>query len=247
MMLSKNESKFIKSLKLKKYRQQERCFLVEGEKNIEEVLRSDMLVRYIVGTEEFLQRLESKNLVLPTWHIVKQTLLESLSSLKTNQSGLAIVEMPKESTGSLTDNHILALDNVNDPGNLGTIIRTMDWFGFGTLLCSHESADFYNPKTIAATMCSFTRIIPKYVDLPETLASLRADGHILHGLVLDGEPMTLRSITKGVFIMGSESHGISKAVLSVLDRRCTISSYGQAESLNVAIATAIVLHEIRRP
>ena len=246
-MISKNESKFIKSLKLKKYRQQERCFLVEGEKNVEEVLRSDMRVQYVVGTEEFVQRLESKNLALPTFYAVKQAQLETLSSLKSNQHGLAVVEMPNPSNHPIRGNRILALDNVNDPGNLGTIIRTMDWFGFETLLCSNESADFYNPKTIAATMGSFTRVTPNYVDLPTTLVSLKGQGRHIHGLTLNGDPMDAATLSQGVFVMGSESHGISEEVLRLLDHRWTIPSYGRAESLNVAIATAILLHEIRRP
>ncbi|MEM9326236.1 MAG: RNA methyltransferase [Bacteroidota bacterium] len=247
MMLSKNESKFIKSLKLKKYRQQERGFLVEGEKNVEEVLQSNLQIHSLVGTPEFLERLDPKYVVGHETRTVKQSQLESLGTLKSNQSALAVVRMPIVEGEENQQDHIIALDSVSDPGNLGTIIRTMDWFGYRTLLCSEGTADFYNPKAIAATMGSFTRVFPHYVDLPDKLRILKASGLNIYGLVLDGAPLTVGPLGPGVYVLGSESHGISSDVLRLLDHRLTISSSGRAESLNVAIASAILLHELRRP
>ncbi len=246
-MLSKNDSKFVKSLKLKKYRQQERCFLVEGEKNIEEVLPSSLRVRFLVGTTDYIQRLQSRDVVLPTYYEVKQNQLESLGSFKSNQAGLAVVEMPKETVYAPLDDYVLVLDQVSDPGNLGTIVRTMDWFGFRSLVCSPDSADFYNPKTIAATMGSFTRIVPSYADLSAFLKEQKKTGTPVYGLVLGGDILTKSTLGPGIYVMGSEAHGISPEVMDLLDHRCTIRGHGNAESLNVAIATAVLLHEIRRP
>lgn len=244
-MVTKNDLKFIKSLKLKKYRTLENKFCVEGRKNIEELLDSSYKVLRILGTEEFRNHLVANDFNVQNFETVKQDLVESLSSFKSNMSGVAVVEKPKPVINHvLNDNElIIALDGVNDPGNLGSIIRSLDWFGFNQLYCSNECAELYNPKTLSATMGSFTRVNVNYIDIE---AFLRGQAGVsIYGLTLKGEPIEGKKAQKGIYILGSESHGISKKVLSLLTEEIKISGYGAAESLNVAMTSSILLYHLR--
>ncbi|HNP20044.1 MAG TPA: RNA methyltransferase [Fulvivirga sp.] len=244
-MISNTTAKFIKSLQLKKYRKKEQKFLVEGEKSVLEVIQSRFKVTMIMGTEDFIFRNRS---LLTALEVIPTTSakLQALGTFKTNDSALAVVEIQPEAKLSIpTNEFILALDGVNDPGNLGTIIRIADWYGFKNIIASRETADFYNPKVISSSKGSFTRIGLHYCDLLDTLKDL----HIpIYGTFMDGENVHGISFKKnGVLVMGNEANGISKEVETLVSQKITIPKFGEAESLNVAMATAVICDNIRRP
>lgn len=244
-MISKRFSKFTKSLKIKKLRVREKRFLVEGKKNVIELVHSTFKIHHIFATSEFIEgnkfQLQNVN------HLLQETTsseLQDIGTFKTNNDCLAVAEIKDYSLSDLSfEDHIVALDKVSDPGNLGTIIRTLDWFGFDQLVCSHETAEFYNPKVINSTMGSFTRIKIVYTDLVDFIrqAPLQAFGADLEGTIISQwnpqKPV--------IVVMGSESHGISPELEKSLDGKVTIPKYGQAESLNVGIATAIFCNQLR--
>ena len=241
-MLSRKDQKFIKSLKVKKYRSSEKCFLVEGAKNVQELLNSDFQTEIVIGTEEFFT--EKVHMGAQRKEVVKSDLLGQLSTFKTNHDGLAVAKMKDFNRKPIDANdHLFALDGVGDPGNLGTIIRTLDWFGFTQIVCSQDCAEFYHPKVINSSMGSFTRINPYYCLLPKFIADSKLlafgadmDGDSIHEISLDGP---------SIFVMGSESHGISKEVEKHLESRVSIPRYGKAESLNVAMAAGIIASHLR--
>ncbi len=243
-MLTKSTIKFIKSLQEKKYRKQEQCFIVEGGKSVKEVLASDFEVRMVVGTEIFMQALGS---VKPTVesYVVKPDVLGSLGDFQTNDTALAVVKMNNENNLSIAqDNFTLVLDDIRDPGNLGTIIRTADWYGIKHILASEETVDFYNPKVINSTKGSFTRVQVHYTDLNAILA---ANELPVFGAFLTGENVHQAKFPKaGLLVIGNESNGISPSLSTKITHPVTIPKFGQAESLNAAIATAILLDNIRR-
>ena len=242
-MLSKKEQKYIQSLKVKKYRTREKRFLVEGAKNVLELLSSDFEIDLIVSTKEFLNELsdESSNLRIET---VSENLLSQLGAFKTNETCLALARQKQEKKFSLelTD-HLFVLDGVGDPGNFGTIIRTLDWFGFHHLVCSSDCAEFYHPKTIASTMGSFTRVTVYYEELNQLLKDVKepvlgADGN--------GSNMYSSEIkSPSIIIMGSESHGIRPELFEILTKKIAIPKVGMAESLNVGVATGIIAGYLR--
>lgn len=243
-MVSIKQSKFVKSLKLKKYRTKENCFIVEGGKNVLEAISSNCSIRYLLATSEFLQNNDLSGEIIEK-KILEVTAkeLEDLGTFKVNNECLAVVEMFTPQMEVSFSDHVVALDGVSDPGNLGTIIRTMDWFGFKTLVCSRDTADFYNPKVINSTMGSFTRIQVVYTALDEFLkkAPLPSFGADLHGLPLQ----QWNPESPVILVMGSESHGLSESVSNQLTQHVTIPKIGGAESLNVAIATSILCSHLR--
>lgn len=236
-MLSRNEIKQIKALKLKKYRNRERKFLVEGIKNVTEVLHSDFKVHHLFVTEKIKDEFKNHN---PS--IITEKNLNEISNFKNNTTCVAVVEF--QSVGSVqslnSSEHIIYLDNVSDPGNLGTIIRTMDWFSLRQLVCSPDCAEFYNPKTISSTMGSFTRIQPIYLEFNE-VKSIHSQKY---GLALGGTEISTVSKKPATWILGSESHGISEEISSSLTNKLIIPGKGQAESLNVGIAAGILCYEL---
>ncbi|MFY0608385.1 MAG: RNA methyltransferase [Cyclobacteriaceae bacterium] len=244
-MVSIKQSKFIKSLKIKKYRLREKCFLIEGKKNVLEGITSDCKLRYILGTKDFIS---SNQTILNSNDFdvieVASNVLTELGTFKMNNECLAVAEMFEDKIEEVSfRENIVVLDGVSDPGNLGTIIRTLDWFGMTQLVCSTDSADLYNPKVINATMGSFTRVKVNYVDLPEFIESspLKAYGADLEGKILH----QWKSHDPILLVMGSESHGISTEVQELLSDRLTIQKIGEAESLNVAIATGIFCQHLK--
>lgn len=245
-MLSKNTVKFIKSLHQKKYRTEEGLFFVEGEKSVVEVLKSDFLVDLLLVTDSFEQRNFSLVKGFKGELIrVNQGQLEQLGQYQSNDAALAVVRM-KPNTAFIPSGSelIIALDEVRDPGNLGTIIRIADWYGIKKLVFSPHTAEFYNPKVIQATMGSFTRVQFFYENLEAVFSRWKLP---VFGAFLEGENIhELSHIEPGVILMGNESKGISPEIEKWVSQKVTIPGFGQAESLNVAIATAILCDNFKR-
>jgi TrmH family RNA methyltransferase len=245
-MLSKNTVKFIKSLHQKKYRAEHQKFFVEGEKSVVEVINSNFVIDFLVATPDFIER-HDVLLKKCSFEIIQATKnqLESLGQYQSNDSALAVVKQKVNEVFTPGQNElVVALDDVRDPGNLGTIIRIADWYGIKKLLFSSQTADFYNPKVIQASMGSFTRIQFFYGDLPTVLSSWNLP---VYGAFLDGENLhSLSKVEPGVILMGNESKGISPEVEPFVSRKITIPAFGSAESLNVAIATAVLCDNFKR-
>lgn len=237
--LSKNQIKLISSLKQKKYRQLHGLFVAEGIKTINELLNSNFALHTLFTTESF--NIDAKNEVLIT-----NKELQQISFLKTPNKSLAIFNIPKPKDID-TNQLIVALDDVRDPGNLGTIIRLCDWFGVKDLVCSHETVDCFNPKVIQATMGSITRVNISYIDLPIFLKEIDLP---VFGTFMDGKNVYGEDLPKkGVLVMGNEANGISETIASFVDEKIAIPRFGNiqaTESLNVATATAILLSEFKR-
>ncbi len=245
-MLSKNTVKFIKSLHQKKFRNQEQRFFVEGEKSVLEVLKSTFEVELLLGTNSFVEANQSLINQSPTELIsVTQNQLEGLGHYQSNDAALAVVKirsnLPFEyPAGEL----VIGLDDVRDPGNLGTIIRIADWYGIKHLIFSPQTAEFYNPKVIQASMGSFTRVNFFYGDLKEHFDKWDVP---VYGAFLNGQNIhTLENPRPGVILMGNESKGISADLENSVSQKLTIPGFGEAESLNVAIATAIICDNFKR-
>ena len=244
-MISKTELKYIKSLKNKKCRTSERLFLVEGEKNILELLDSDFEIRYLLGTEGFLKK-NSENIHRHHFEQVSRSMLSSVSSLQTNDQALAVVVQKEfEYNEKNPPRVLLALDGINDPGNLGTIIRTVDWFGVNHIICSEDTVDFYNPKVISATKGSFTRVRPIYLNLENFMRSFEG---VKTGATMSGVSLNDWKITNKpqLLVFGSESHGLRPSIRKLLDECVYISGSGYTESLNVGIAFGIFCWEVLR-
>jgi TrmH family RNA methyltransferase len=244
-MISKAKSKFIKSLQIKKYRKQEQCFLAEGRKSILELLNSDFELVMLVATREFLQ--QYTGLIPKSIEVVEVDMkeLQGVGEFQTNDTGIAVARIkPNEPLTIDSNEFALVLDDIRDPGNLGTIIRTADWYGVHKIIASTESAEIYNPKVISATMGSFTRVRIFYTDLAGFLSRFP---HEVFGTYLEGEDIHSVNFGKGgLIVIGNESNGISSDVGKHISKRITIPKVGKAESLNAAIATAIVLDNLRR-
>jgi RNA methyltransferase, TrmH family len=245
-MLSKNTLKFIKSLHQKKFRKQEGAFFVEGTKIVTELLQSDFEITHLLFTSKFGDIHSSlikrhKDIA----YEVSVATLESLGEFKTNETVLAVAKTkPNNPILPSADEWIIALDDVRDPGNLGTIIRIADWYGIQKLVLSLESADYYNPKVLHASMGSFTRVSVYYTELLPFLQDLKRP---VYGAFLDGKSIYQSSPDKaGVILMGNESNGISQGLNKAVTDRITIPRFGHAESLNVAVATAIICDNIKR-
>ncbi|MEM9392038.1 MAG: RNA methyltransferase [Bacteroidota bacterium] len=242
-MVSRTVTKFIKSLQLKKYRQIEQRFVVEGEKSVLEVLQSSYKVQQIVATPEFQdkhqKRLESVDIVNATYRE-----LSSLGNFKSNNSALAIVEMKPNTPFSVKSEYALALDGINDPGNLGTIIRVADWYGIKKIIASKETADCYNPKVVSASKGSFTRVELFYTYLPEYLKSIHLT---IYGAYMKGENIHRAQFEKdGIIVLGNESNGISAELEPYISRKISIPRQGEAESLNVGVAAAVICDNVSR-
>jgi TrmH family RNA methyltransferase len=240
--LSKIKAKYIKSLQLKKNRDKEGRFIVEGKKSILEFINSDFKISLIAGTEEFYGQNRLPESILEKY-IAKPAELSNCGTLKTNNSALAVVEKPAEKklTGDFSG-VILALDGINDPGNLGTIIRTADWFGIGSVLLNDDSVDAFNPKVISASKGSLSRVKVYYQELSGFLASYT--GEVLAADMSGKSLAQIKPISSGVIIMGNESHGLSRQVDNYITQRITIPALGKAESLNVGVATGIICYQL---
>lgn len=247
-MLSKNKVKYLHSLQLKKNRKTEGVFVAEGAKLVGELL-GHFPCRYVCMTEDCA-------LTIPSGcecDIITDEELRRVSTLECPQQILAVFSQPVY-TASIADiapqELVIALDEVQNPGNLGTIIRLADWFGIRHIFCSQVCADVFNPKTVQATMGGLARIQVHYCNLAEELAKLRNTP--IYGTFLDGDSIYKQSLSaSGVIVMGNEGRGVSTDVAALVTHRLLIPNYPEGtqttESLNVAIATAVVCAEFRRP
>jgi TrmH family RNA methyltransferase len=245
-MLSKSQISFLKSLQQKKVRKTHGLFLVEGYKSVREFIHSDYQVDTIYYTEAAAPKLLnlSQNIKLQQ---VASNDLDRISNLTTPQDVFATVKMPSGLTFKpvdLSNKYTLVLDGIQDPGNLGTIIRTADWFGIQHLICSEDTADAYNPKVVQATMGSLCRVKINYLPLEDFLKSSRLP---LYAALLNGENIYKTNFgSEGIIILGNEGQGIRPQIQQIVEHAVTIPRIGKAESLNVATATAIFCSEICR-
>ena len=250
-MVSKALGKYVQSLHQKKYRQRHGAFLVEGGKSVMELLSSDLKTEHLLATAEFVSQTHAQ---LPAHVQVSQATeheLTQLGTLATNTTALAVARLPTPrpllatvAQGAL----LLALDEVRDPGNLGTLLRLADWYGLPGVVLSPGCADAYSPKTVAASMGAFARVPVWEHDLTAWLPALPA-GVAVYGADLHGDNVHRLTLSpRGVLVMGSESHGLTPAVEACLTQRLHIprGAGGAAESLNVAISAAILLDNFFR-
>lgn len=244
--MTRAEIQFVRSLNDKRTRDAEGLFIAEGSKLVEEILASHLVVRHVYTTR---RELHGANIEL----ITPQE-MERISQLKNANDTLAIVEQPRyrlnrEEVGKRLT---LALDGVQNPGNLGTIIRLADWFGVEDIICSSECADCYNPKVVQATMGAILRVRVHYTaNLAELLSKSAAAGTPIYGTLLDGENIYTQELSShGIIVMGNEGRGLSDACRRVLTHKLFIPPYPAdaptSESLNVAMATGIIMAEFRR-
>jgi RNA methyltransferase, TrmH family len=250
----KKYQKLIKALHQKKFRNEEGLFLVEGEKSVIELLTAKNNMNPIKAealfyTEKFAQ---THHKFLTTFQkqvtyneLVTQNILESVGTLQTNDSAMVVAHIPPNNPLTIKQEMVLALADIRDPGNLGTITRIADWYGISKLVCSETTTDFYAPKVIAATMGSFLRVKAYYCDLGTYLSENK---HLpIYGAFLDGKNIYEQTFEKqGIIVIGNESNGIPAALESLITHRLTIPRFGQAESLNAGIATAIFCDNWRR-
>jgi TrmH family RNA methyltransferase len=215
---------------------------VEGKKGVEELLKSDFEVTVVCGTKSFI---DDNNLSGIEVIETTQAELESIGSVESNDSVLAIARIKENSRPSIGPNeYAIILDDIRDPGNLGTIIRTADWYGIRHVIASEETADFYNPKVIRSTMGSFCRVNVFYTSLTDFL---NGTDKIVYGAFLGGSDVhKLRFAPGGLIVVGNESNGISDEVAKFVSEKITIPRFGNAESLNASMATGIILDNLKR-
>jgi TrmH family RNA methyltransferase len=240
-MLSNNVIKIITSLSSKKYRQKYNLFVVEGVKNIGEVIKSSIKIKELFITEDFWP---DENSIKKTYIDEKE--LKKISFLSTPNVGLALCELPSNDENIKLNGLTIALDDIRDPGNLGTIIRLADWFGVENILCTKESVDLYNPKVVMSTMGSFTRVKVHYIELESFLSTYKGN---IFGTFMEGESIYEQKLPQeGILVMGNEANGISKPIENLTTNKLSIPFFGKngsTESLNVAVATSVILGEFK--
>ena len=239
-MVVKNQIKFVKSLQQKKYRNQYKLFVAEGVKLVKELLNAGLIADSIYCTDAEV----FKDLNID-YQEVSESELKKMSGLITPNKVLGVFRFKEVRDLDFTE-WILALDDIQDPGNLGTIIRLCDWFGIKHLLCSTNTVDCYNPKTLQATMGSIARVNVVYGSIAQ---AVNESALPFYGAFMDGENVyNIDFPSAGILLMGNEAHGISQELQGELTARIAIPQFGKSEieSLNVATATAILLNELRR-
>jgi TrmH family RNA methyltransferase len=244
----KSKIKFIKSLRLKKYRLQENSFILEGAKNVELLLASNYEVNIVVATANFLDEythlLLNRNIEI---FKVDQKVLSSLGTFQENNAALAVATIPANEPFTIhSHQYVLILDGISDPGNLGTIIRVADWYAMAGIICSNNTVELYNPKVLHASMGSFINTKVYYTDLTSYLAQTRLP---IMGAFTKGESIHTPQIvwpSEGLIIIGNEANGISEKLMPYIHRKISIPNYGRAESLNAALATAIICDNLTR-
>ena len=240
-MITRAEILDIKSLATKQGREELGAFIAEGEKLVGEIRNSSLRIRRILQTKP----------IFADGELISEKEMERISQLKTANAVLAVVELPKYklALANPAKNLVLALDRIQNPGNLGTIIRLADWFGISDIVCSEDTADCFNPKVVQATMGAILRVRVHYTNLAEWL-SAQGDAKV-YGTFLEGENIYNAQLEKsGVIVMGNEGQGISAEVAEKVSHKLLIPPYPAdrcgSESLNVAVATAVICSEFRR-
>lgn len=247
-MLSKTQVKYIQSLSHKKFRDEEGVFIAEGPKIVAEILKEKpSAVRYIYAVKNWHETNENlvKNIGTESLNEVSEKELEKISSLNTPNQVFAIIKkLPVQQNIDCKIQLVIALDEIQDPGNLGTIIRIADWFGIKHIICSKDCADVYNSKVVQSTMGSIIRVNVMYTDLEDFLNKQK--GIEIMAAALEGIPVQkIKEGKNGVLLIGNESKGISKELLSFASTKITIPQIGKAESLNAAVATGIILSHLK--
>jgi len=244
-MLSKSQISLVKSLHLKKFRKAHQLFIVEGMKSITEFFNEEYALHSLFYLPEILPKVDNFLGNIKGYEITSEELTK-ISTLSNPQGALAVFKMPEHhlSPADLKNKFTLALDFVQDPGNLGTIIRTADWFGMDTLICSNDTADAYNPKVVQASMGSLARMKIMYCDLEEWLSDCPVN---VMAAVLEGKSIYESDFgTEGLILLGNEGHGIRESLMPYVHDKITIPRFGRAESLNVALSSAIISSELSR-
>jgi len=239
-MVSKNQIKLINSLQQKKYRKLHNLFIAEGKKVIQELIDANFSLDHLFVTKTDL--FDKKHAAT----LISDSELKKISALTSANDCLAVFKI-KEYSSSANSGLELALDNIKDPGNMGTIIRLCDWFGISKIVCSEETVDMYNPKVVQATMGSLARVEVEYTNLA---AYLKATDLEIFGTFMEGENIYKKVVPdSGILVMGNEANGISSEIENLITQKIAIPRFGnlqQTESLNVATATAIFLSEFKR-
>jgi TrmH family RNA methyltransferase len=246
-MFSKAVVKYIKSLQIKKYRSQHQAFVVEGAKSVLELLQAGFGLEYLFITDAFY-KLHAADLPQGlAYAVVTEEDLVKAGSFSTNNAALAVARMRQLPTLQVQQSDlVIALDDIRDPGNLGTIVRIADWYGINTIVCSETCADFYNPKVISASMGSFARVHVHYLNLAEWLKQ-HTESFAIYGASLAGENLHAMQLKpEGIVVLGNEANGIRPEVAAQVNQLIKIPAFGGAESLNVATATAIIIDNFRR-
>jgi len=240
-MVSKNQIKLITGLHQKKQRFANQLFFAEGVKVIQELLKSNFELEHLYTTLNDFETVQSSKRT-----VVNEQELKKISALATPNSCLAVFKIPAENK-IIDSGLIIALDDIRDPGNLGTILRLCDWFGIKQIICSKETVDIYNPKVVQATMGSIARVNVSYIDLKTFIAQTKLP---VFGTFMDGDNIYQSDLPQsGIIIMGNEANGISAEIEKIVTSRISIPRFGElqkTESLNVATATAIILSEFKR-
>ena len=252
-MLSKNKIKLIQSLNRKKDRDETGLFLIEGNKMVEEALRSEFKIETVICTPQFADQHPEMQSRAKEIIEADRDSIQKASLLQNPQEALAIVMQPEPNTPELNlkTELCLALDFIQDPGNLGTILRIADWFGIDTVICSENTVDVFNPKVVQASMGAVFRINTRYTDLEKFLTQTKESWIPVFGTFMDGNNIYTESLTKnGIIVLGNEGNGISESISRLVTRRISIPTFStnpnKAESLNVAIAASICCSEFRR-
>ena len=243
-MLSKSKTKYIQTLGQKKFRDEEGLFIAEGPKIVKDLLEEKAVtIKAIYALKEWID--DNKKLVRGAELIEIETAdLEKISQLKTPNKVVAVVRQFDATTKIIAKDKItLALDGIQDPGNMGTIIRIADWFGVEQIVCSNDSADIYNPKVVQSTMGSIARVKVFYYDLEQWLKEQNGIG--IYATTLDGKTIdSIGKIKEGIIVFGNESKGISLAIMNIATDKITIPKKGNAESLNAGVAAGIILSHL---
>jgi TrmH family RNA methyltransferase len=250
-MISKTRIKFIKSLQNKRVRDEEKLFVIEGDKLVKEFLRAEVPIRMILAKPEFLTGLRPD---LTNSVSVVESLsydeLKQISTLKTPHNALAIVQMPERNLNisEILNFLCVALDSVQDPGNMGTIIRAAGWFGIKNIVCSPDSVDVFNPKVIQSSMGALLHVNVFYYDLKDLLSQANANSVTVFGTLLEGKSIYEHKLnSKGIILLGNESKGISEGLVPYINEKIRIPKFSKAsegiDSLNVGMAASIVFSE----
>jgi RNA methyltransferase, TrmH family len=253
-MISRNKSKFIISLQKKKARDEERLYVIEGDKLVREFLDAKIPLKTIIAKPEFISSLKTEMIMnVEEIEEVSYEELKKISTLKTPHNAIAIVPMAEkhEDLPAIFKSLCVALDSVQDPGNLGTIIRAAAWFGIKNIICSNDCVDVYNPKVIQASMGALLHVNVSYYNLREVMIKARVNNISVFGTLLEGKSIYNHELdNKGIILLGNESKGISEDILPFVTEKIMIPKFCNAsqgiDSLNVSMAASVIFSEFRR-